>query len=78
MKRKRKLVSSAQTIVNCYRKASITLKAQNSAITDADEPFFDLKESLRHLHDIDPDMFLEGVTPESLIDVDNEVITTPQ
>ena len=23
-------------------------------------------------------MFLEGVTPESLIDVDSEVITTPQ
>ena len=78
MKRKRKLVSSAQTIVNCYRKASITLKAQNFAITDADEPFFNLKESLQQLHDIDPYIFLEGVTPESLVDVDNEVITTPQ
>ena len=67
---------SAQTIVNCFRKAGITPEAQNSAITDADDPFSDLKESLRELHDIDPDMVPRGVTPESLIDVDNEVITT--
>ena len=37
---------SAQTIVNCFRKAGITSKAQNAAITDADDPFSDLKESL--------------------------------
>ena len=67
---------SAQTIVNCFRKAGITPEAQNAAITDADDPFSDLKESLQQLHDIDPDMVPEGVTPESLIDVDNEVITT--
>ena len=67
---------SAQTIVNCFRKAGNTPEAQNAAITDADDPFSDLKESLQQLHDIDPDMVPEGVTPESLIDVDNEVITT--
>ena len=67
---------SAQTIVNCFRKAGITSEAQNAAITDADGPFSDLKESLLQLHDIDPDMVSESVTPESLIDVDNEVITT--
>ena len=67
---------SAQTIVNCFRKAGITPEAQNAAITDADNPFSYLKESLQQLHDIDPDMVPEGVTPESLIDVDNEVITT--
>ena len=67
---------SAQTIVNCFRKAGITPEAQNAAITDADDPFSDLKESLQQLYDIDPDMVPEGVTPESLIDVDNEVITT--
>ena len=66
---------SAQTIVNCFRKAGITPEAQNAAITDADNPFSYLKESLQQLHDIDPDMVPEGVTPESLIDVDNEVIT---
>ena len=67
---------SAQTIVNCFRKAGITSEAQNAAITDADNPFSDLKESLQQLHDIDPDMVSGSVTPESLIDVDNEVITT--
>ena len=66
---------SAQTIVNCFRKAGITPEAQNTAITDAVNPFSYLKESLQQLHDIDPDMVPEGVTPESLIDVDNEVIT---
>ena len=68
--------ASAQTIVNCFRKAGVTPEAQNAAITDADDPFSDLKESLQQLHDIDPDMVPEGVTPESLIDVDNEIITT--
>ena len=34
---------SAQIIVNCFRKAGITLEA---AITDADDSFSDLKESL--------------------------------
>ena len=67
---------SAQTIVNCFRKAGITSEDQNAAITDADDPFPDLKESLQRLHDIDPDMAPESVTPESPIDVDNEVITT--
>ena len=67
---------SSQTIVNYFRKTGITPEAQNAAITNADDPFSDLKESLQQLHDIDPDMVPEGVTPESLIDVDNEVITT--
>ena len=36
---------SAQTIVNCFRKAGITSEAQKAAITDAEDPFSDLKES---------------------------------
>ena len=35
---------SAQTIVNCFRKAGITPEAQIAAITDADDPFSNLKE----------------------------------
>ena len=49
---------SAQTIVNCFRKAGITPEAQNAAITDADDPFSDLKESLQQLHDIGLDMLI--------------------
>ena len=40
---------SAQTIGNCLRKAGIIPQAQNAAITEADDPFFDLKESLQVL-----------------------------
>ena len=54
----------------------LTSKAQHAAITDADDPFSNLTEGLQQLHDIDPDMVPKSVTPESLIDVDNEVITT--
>ena len=66
----------AQTIANCFRKAGVTSEAQNATIKAADDPFSDLKKSLLQLHEIDPDMVPESVTPESLIDVDNEVITT--
>ena len=50
--------ASAQTIVNCFRKAGVTPEAQNAAITDADDPFSDLKESLQQLHDIGLDMLI--------------------
>ena len=66
---------SAQTIVNCFRKAGITPEAQNPAIRDAGDPFSVLKEHLQQRRGIDPDIVPEGVTPESLIDVDKEVIT---
>ena len=65
--------ASAQIIFNCFRKTGISSVA---AITDTDDPFSDLKERLQQLYDNDPDMVPEGITPESLIDVDNEVITT--
>ena len=67
---------SAQTIVNCFRKACITSEAQNAAITDEDDPFSDLKESLQQLHDIDPDMVPKVLLQNFSFDVDNEVITT--
>ena len=50
-----------QTIVNCFRKASITFRDPNTAITDADDLFSNVKESLQQLHDTDPDMVREGV-----------------
>ena len=49
---------SAQTIVNCFRKAGITPEAQNAAITDVDDLFSDLKESLQQLHDTGEEMSL--------------------
>ena len=67
-------VVSAQTIANCFRKAGITLEVQNAAITGADDPFSDLKESLQYLSNIDSYLVPGGVTPVSLIDIDNKVI----
>ena len=58
---------SAQTIANCFRKAGITLEVQNAAITDADDPFSDLEESLQHLSNIESYLVPEGVTPVRLI-----------
>ena len=49
---------SAQTIVNCFRKAGITPEVQNAAITDVDDLFSDLKESLQQLHDTGEEMSL--------------------
>ena len=54
----------------------ILVSSWEPAIADVDDLFSDLKESQQQLHDLDPDMVSEGVTPESLIDVDNEFITT--
>ena len=54
----------------------ILVSSWEAAIADVDDLFSDLKESQQQLHDLDPDMASEGVTPESLIDVDNEFITT--
>ena len=67
---------SAQTTVNCFWKAGITVEVQNAAITEVDNPLSDVKKSLRQLHDIDTDMIPDGVTSESLNDVNNKVITT--
>ena len=61
-------------LVSSWEAASAQNEAQNAAIIDADDPFSDLKESLQQLHDIDLEMVPEYVTPESLTDVDNEVI----
>ena len=54
----------------------ILVSSWEAAIADVDDLFSDLNESQQQLHDLDPDMVSEGVTPESLIDVDNEFITT--
>ena len=51
-------------------------RGQNAAITEVDNPLSDVKKSLRQLHDIDTDMTPDGVTSESLNDVNNKVITT--
>ena len=57
-------------------KASINTEAQYSAITDSDDPFKYLQESLDALKAADPDMVPEDISAESIVDVDNDVIAT--
>ena len=42
-------VATKETIINCFRKASITPAVQQAAIADSDDPFKDLQESLNDL-----------------------------
>ena len=65
-----------ETIVNCFKKAGINTEAQHAAITDSDDPFKDLQESLDALKAADPDMVPEDISAESIVDVDNDVIAT--
>ena len=65
-----------ETIVNCFKKAGINTVAQHAAITDSDDPFKDLQESLDALKAADPDMVPEDISAESMVDIDNDVIAT--
>ena len=49
---------------------------QHAAITDSDDPFKDLQESLDVRKAADPDMVPEDISTESIVDIDNDVIAT--
>ena len=68
---------TGETIVNCFKKAGINTEAQHAAITDLDDPFKDLRESLDALKAADPDMVPEDFSAESIVDVDNVIATAP-
>ena len=70
-------VVTRDTIVNCFKKAAINTEAQHTAITDSDDPFKDLQESLDALKAADPDMVPEDISAESIVDVDNVIATAP-
>ena len=57
-------------------KAGINTEAQYSAITDSDDPFKDLQESLDALKAADLEMVPEDISAESIVDVDNDVMAT--
>ena len=46
-------VVSKETIINCFRKAGIAPAVQQAAISDSDDPFKDLQESLNDLRKAD-------------------------
>ena len=69
-------VVSKETIINCFRKAGITPTVQQAAISDSDDPFKDLQESLIDLRKADSSMVPDDVTATALVSLDDDVIAT--
>ena len=69
-------VVSKETIINCFRKAGITPAVQQAVISDSDDPFKDLQESLNDLRKADSSMVPDDVTATALVSLDDDVIAT--
>ena len=69
-------VVSKETIINCLKKAGITPAVQQAAISDSDDPFKDLQESLNDLSKADSSMVPDDVTATALVSLDDDVIAT--
>ena len=69
-------VVSKEAIINCFRKAGITPAVQQAAISDSDDPFKDLQESLNDLRKADSSMVPDDVTATALVSLDDDVIAT--
>ena len=69
-------VVTKETIINCFKKAGITLAVSQAAIADSDDPFKDLQESLNDLRKADSSMVPADVTATALVSSDDDVIAT--
>ena len=69
-------VVSKETIINCFRNAGITPAVQQAAISDSDDLFKDLQESLNDLRKADSSMVPDDVTATALVILDDDVIAT--
>ena len=66
-------VVSTETVIDCFRKAGISIAIQEAAIADKDDPFKDLQNEIDALQNLPPDLVPEDVNAVSLTDVDAEV-----
>lgn len=66
------------TIINCFKKAGISIQSQLSSTQDTDDPFVQLTEVLDELRALDPDLAPDGLTAETFIATDEEVATSIQ
>ena len=67
-------VVSKETIINCFRKAGITPAVQQAAISDSEDPFKALQESLNDLRKADSSMVPDDVTATVVVSLDDDVI----
>ena len=65
-----------ETIINCFRKAGFTPAVQQAVISDSDDPFKGLQESLNDLRKADSSMVPDDVTATALVSLDDDVIAT--
>ena len=67
---------SEETIVNCFKKANISHANQQTAVTDADDPFKSLEEELDNLRKLDDNAVQDTQSAESSVEFDSEVVTS--
>ena len=67
---------SKETIVNCFKKSSISQSKQQAAVKDDDDPLKSLQEDLEKLHQLDNGVIPPNLSAESFADLDSEVVTS--
>ena len=65
---------SKETVINCFRKVSISKKDQKNAVNDVDDPLKELNKSLKELQTKDPSLVHENMTV--LAEAGDQVITS--
>ena len=67
-----------KTIVNCFRKCGISVKDQELAMLDSEEPFKGIADDLEELSLLSPDLLSRGTDAEDLVDFDVETCVSHQ
>ena len=66
------------SIINCFKKARISIKSQLSSTQDMDGPFAQLTEVLHELRTLNLDLAPDNFSTETFIATDEKVATTIQ
>ena len=67
---------SKKTIVNCFKKSSVSQSNQQATVNNDDDPFKSLQEDLEKSHELDNDAIQPNLSAESFADLDSKVITS--
>ena len=62
-----------QTIVDCFWKSGISIKIQETATAEDDDPFRKLQDEIDDLHSVPPNLIKEDFDATNFADVDAEV-----